>query len=408
MTTSITPTHGDPLRHDPLDLMDDPERWLPDPSWPVPPRGWQLWAAAGPAARTGLATSLASTRAADSDASLTPRGRVFDHTDGVTSDLSRSGVVEDASFTLPTRPVLDRWETVDLLADLPRRRLPEGSVPGFAILGGLVIFGSLVGGLTGGLVVIGVSTLLAASAALVIGRVTLTQVGGPRGAGLLLGAAVAALIVGTVATHERSSRLPSVPAAPMPAGSPHVSQAQTSYAAVPPSGADASVPSARATSATVRASTTAATPAPQTASSTPSARGSATAARASAPALEAGSPRAGGGLTLSPEALSPKKPGGLAAVPGQERPTTATDPKDAKVAKAAKDAKDKGAANKGAANKGSQAREDNGSFTVKRNPGIGPRTTSGTAAPTKPVTPKALRSGSASKAHGGVRSLVVR
>lgn len=390
MTTSITPTHGDPLRHDPLDLWDgDPERWLPDPSWPVPPRGWQLWAAAGPAARAGVSRS-ASTRPAETDASFTHRGRNVDHTDAVTTDLSRCAVLEDTSFTLPTRPALDRCETVDLLADLPRRRLPEGAVPGFATFLGLVIFSSLVGGLTGGLVVIGVSTLLAASAALVIGRVTLAQVGGPRGAGVLLGVAVTALIVGTVATHERSSRLPVVPAAPMPVSSPHVNQTQASHATVPPAGADAAVPSPMP--ATARAATVATTP--RTASSTASARQSAGApAPASTPGVAAGSQAAGGGLTLSPDALSPK-PGGVAAVPGREKPVTATDPKDAKDQKdkGAKDvraAKYKGAKGKGAEDQSAegQGAKDQG---AKNSKGHDPTTTPGAAAPAKHVPPSSL------------------
>jgi hypothetical protein len=399
----MMPTHGDPLRHDPLDFMDsDPERWLPDPSWPVPPRGWQLWAAAGPAARSGVARGVASTRTAESDASFTAAGTVVGHTDGVTSDQSRCAVLEDTSFTLPTRPALDRCETVDLLAEVPRRRLPEGTIPGFAILGGLVVFSSLVGGLTGGLVVTGVSTLLAASAALVRGRVTLAQVGGPRGAGLLLGVAVTALIVGTVATHERSSRLPSVPAAPMPAGSPRVSQAQTSYAAVPPSGVDASVPSPTATATTARAATATA---PETASSTASARPSAAvSAAAGSPDAAAGSPGAGGGLTLSPDVLSPK-PTGVAAVPGPEKPITANDPKDDKGAKDPKAAKDDKAAKAAKAAKDKSGADPKGPAglielatgkagkTGKANPGNG----HGTSTPRTPGT-----------AAGAARSVVAR
>ena len=399
--TSIMPTHGDPLRHDPLALVDsDPERWLPDPSWPVPPRGWQLWAAAGPVARSGMAPSVASTRVAESDASVAPAGPDLDHTDGVTSDLSPCAVLEDTSFTLPTRPALDRWETVDLLADLPGRRLPEGALAGFAILGGLVIFSSLVGGLTGGLVVIGVSTLLAASAALVRGQVTLAQVGGPRGAGLLLGVAVTALIVGTVATHERSSRLPTAPAAPLPASSPRISQVQTSYAAVPPSGADASVPSPKATVATAPA---AGATAPETASSTASARPSPTsAARASTPHA-VGSSAAGGGLTLSPDALTPK-PTGVAAGRGQGKPSTPDASEGAKVksAKHAKDAKDpkdtKNTRNTDAKGQGGRAAKD-----AKNTASLSER-----AAHQAGKASKTLPSTHVGKATGAARSAVAR
>ena len=43
MTTSMTPTHGDaggprPWAAGNPDHDGDAERWLPDPSWPVPPR----------------------------------------------------------------------------------------------------------------------------------------------------------------------------------------------------------------------------------------------------------------------------------------------------------------------------------------------------------------------------------
>ena len=51
MTTPMTPTQGAPLRPG-RPAPADVDRWLPDPSWPVPPRGWQLWAAAGAPTRT--------------------------------------------------------------------------------------------------------------------------------------------------------------------------------------------------------------------------------------------------------------------------------------------------------------------------------------------------------------------
>lgn len=141
----------------------------------------------------------------------------MDHTDDVTSEMPRLADLEEASFTLPTRPsALVDLERVDLLADRPARRVPEGALAGFAVLGALVLFACLVGGLTGGLIVIGVSTLLAASAALVRGHLSLSQVGGQRGAGLLLGAAVTALIVGSVATHDRRPGVEVLPSAPVP------------------------------------------------------------------------------------------------------------------------------------------------------------------------------------------------
>jgi hypothetical protein len=323
---SFTPTHGDPLRREPFGLAaPDPERWLPDPSWPVPPRGWQLWAAAGSATRPGRSSAAEPT-----DAPV---------------------ALESASFTLPTRPALDRDDTVDLLADLGHRGLPEGAGAGFAIIGGLVIFGSLVGGLTGGLVVIGVSTLLAAVAALVHDRLTLTQVGGQRGAGLLLGTAVTALIIGTVAAHDRASVLPSVPGAPLPLSSPHVSEPQTSYAAVPSSGISASVapsPLASATASTPRTAIrpTASITATPAASARPSVAASAPAGAIAAAEQSTGSDHH---LTLSPNALSPK-PGGSVAAPSKEKPG-ATDPKTAKEPKLAKGTKDKGG--KGSKDKGS-------------------------------------------------------
>src|SRR6476661_7111082 len=212
----MTPTHGDPLRHGSRPLSEgDHERWLPDPSWPVPPRGWQLWAAAGSTARPGRAGNIDS-RPIDDESNSHPRPRIDDTVD-VKSEMPYLAVLEDASFTLPTRPsALVDHGRVDLLADRPARRVPEGAVAGFAVLGALVLFSCLVGGLTGGLIVMGVSTLLAASAALVRGHLSLSRVGGQRGAGLLLGAAVVALMAGSVAAHDRPAGVRGVSTALVP------------------------------------------------------------------------------------------------------------------------------------------------------------------------------------------------
>ena len=123
MTTSMTPTHGDPLRHGSRPLSDgDHERWLPDPSWPVPPRGWQLWAAAGSTARPGRAGTVDSGPIDDESNSHT-RPRIDDTVD-VKSEMPYLAVLEDASFTLPTRPsALVDHERVDLLADRPAPHL---------------------------------------------------------------------------------------------------------------------------------------------------------------------------------------------------------------------------------------------------------------------------------------------
>ncbi|MFD1055618.1 hypothetical protein [Terrabacter terrigena] len=211
----------------------------------------------------------------------------------MTSEMSAFAVLEEPSFTLPARPGLLAAEPVDLLADSDPRRLPEGAVSGFAVIGGLVAFSCLVGGLTAGLVVIGVSTLLAAIAAIVRGQVSLSAVGGQRGAALLLGAAVTALIVPSVTAHERR------PAADMaggvPVSSPFAVGTQTAYAAVPASGdttgsathpGASSSPSAGASAGPVAPHV--ATPSVQAPSATLSAVSDVT------------------GLTLSLDALSPK------------------------------------------------------------------------------------------------------
>ena len=126
MTTSMTPTHGDPLRHGSRPLSDgDHERWLPDPSWPVPPRGWQLWAAAGSTARPGRAGNVDS-GPIDDESNSHPRP-LIDETVDVKSEMPSLAVLEDASFTLPTRPSarVDH-QRVDLLADRPAATGPRG------------------------------------------------------------------------------------------------------------------------------------------------------------------------------------------------------------------------------------------------------------------------------------------
>ena len=310
MTTSMTPTHA------------DPERWLPDPSWPVPPRGWQLWAAAGSVARAERPEDVGVARLQDeSEPHAGPR---IDHTGAVKSEMPCSGALENASFTLPTRrsAMVDDGR-VDLLADRPARRIPEGALAGFAVLGVLVLFSCLVGGLTGGLIVMGVSTLLAASAALVRGHLLLSQVGGQRGAGLLLGAAVTALIVGSVATHDRRPGVEVLPSAPVPVSSEHVTDTSTAYAAVPPSHAAASVtPSVAATTASGPVRTPVASapdePVVPVVDATPEA-----APRADTTVAASGSTAGGQALTLSPDALSP----------AADAPTGVTDPKASKSGK---------------------------------------------------------------------------
>ncbi|WP_162260165.1 hypothetical protein [Terrabacter sp. Root181] len=316
---SMTPTHG------------DPERWLPDPSWPVPPRGWQLWAAAGSVARAERPDDVGVGHLQDgSEPHAGPR---IDHTGDVKSEMPCSAALENASFTLPTRPsaMVDDGR-VDLLADRPARRIPEGALAGFAVLGVLVLFSCLVGGLTGGLIVIGVSTLLAASAALVRGHLSLSQVGGQRGAGLLLGAAVTALIVGSVATHDRRPGVEVLPSAPVPVSSEHVTDTSTAYAAVPPSHAAASVtPPVAATTAPGPVRTPAASapdePVVPVVDATPAA-----APRADTAVAASGSTAGGQALTLSPDALSP-----AAAPTGVADPTASKSAKGGKSGKSGKD-----------------------------------------------------------------------
>jgi len=171
------------------------ERLLPDPEWPVPPRGWHLWAAALPESRGARPSSREEALAADVDRS---------DVDLTGDDETRPFVeADDAAFTLPSRPALAPRDTVDLLARPRGRRLPEGSGLGFTLMAALVVLGTLIGGPTGGLVVLGVSTLLATSAAIILGRLTLNHVGGLRGGSLLLVVAVGALIVGSVDAAAR-------------------------------------------------------------------------------------------------------------------------------------------------------------------------------------------------------------
>ncbi|KRF42389.1 hypothetical protein ASH01_16240 [Terrabacter sp. Soil811] len=376
MTTSMTPTHGDPLRHGTRPLSDgDHERWLPDPSWPVPPRGWQLWAAAGSTARPGRAGTVDSGPIDDESNSHT-RLRIDDTVD-VKSEMPYLAVLEDASFTLPTRPsALVDHERVDLLADRPARRVPEGAVAGFAVLGALVLFSCLVGGLTGGLIVIGVSTLLAASAALVRGHLSLSRVGGQRGAGLLLGAAVTALILGSVATHDRRPGVEVLPSAPVPVSSDRVTDTHAADAAVPRTPSATSVASTAPTPRAIRSTEPAAaaagpTPVLPTVPSEPAESAEsdepvvpvsdvtpAATPRADASALASGSSTGGEALTLKPDALSPSAvtPADGKSVKSDKAPKSPKDPKTSKASKdtTAKDAKNTGSKNTGSKNTGSK------------------------------------------------------
>ncbi|CAN7189467.1 hypothetical protein LJR027_000381 [Terrabacter sp. LjRoot27] len=428
MTTSMTPTHGDPLRHGSRSVADgDPERWLPDPSWPVPPRGWQLWAAAGSSARPGRAGHVGVRRSGDESEPHTRAS--MDHTDDVTSEMPRLADLEEASFTLPTRPsALVDLERVDLLADRPARRVPEGALAGFAVLGALVLFSCLVGGLTGGLIVIGVSTLLAASAALVRGHLSLSQVGGQRGAGLLLGAAVTALIVGSVATHDRRPGVEVLPSAPVPVSSERVTDSHTAYAAVPSSQSSsvASVaPSPRAVRAvrSTDAPAAAARPTPvepaESAESAESAASDESAVsvadvtppptpRADASVLASGPAVSGQALTLKPDALSPAAvaPSGGTdpkGPKGDKAGKAGKDPKSPKASKAAKDSKKGSAQSKGAKSKG--AKNKNATLPTLSDAGIGGSGAATTSVTGFSVTP-GMRADTAR--HQGVATLAAR
>jgi hypothetical protein len=189
------------------------ERLLPDPEWPVPPRGWHLWAAALP--------DPGSRRSPSDAASREPGHGEVD----VTGDDETRPFVEadDTAFTLPSRPAHAPRDRVDLLGGRGRR-LPEGSGLGFTLMAALVVLGTLIGGPTGGLVVLGVSTLLAASAAIVLGRLTLHHVGGARGGGVLLVVAACALIVGSLDAAARRLDAPQHDVSvPVPVSSPAAS-----------------------------------------------------------------------------------------------------------------------------------------------------------------------------------------
>ncbi|WP_374970936.1 hypothetical protein [Terrabacter sp. BE26] len=281
---------------------------------------------------------------------------------------------EEASFTLPARPgvLLLVHDRIDLLAgDTVRRRIPEGTVSGFAIIGFLVLFSALVGGVTAGLVVVGVSTLLAASAALVTGQFSLEQVGGQRGASLLLGLGVAALILGSVGSPSRPAPALATDT-PVPVSSRSAFQAQSTYAATTatepaepaalPGSVLGSVPGP------VRSTAVAVTPAPDMVVATQS------------PGAE--------GLTLSPDALRPRtaSPGdaksdaehgkGAGKRPAEGRADSAAKSQPAANSKALGKAKvaakahgkaksidkskDKGSKDKGSKDKGKDKGEDKG------------------------------------------------
>jgi len=425
VTTSMTPTHGDPLRHGSRPFSDgDHERWLPDPSWPVPPRGWQLWAAAGSTARPGRGGNVDSGRIGEGPDSHSRA--VIDETVDVKSEMPYLAVLEDASFTLPVRPsALVDHERVDLLADRPERRVPEGAVAGFAVLGALILFSCLVGGLTGGFIVIGVSTLLAASAALVRGHLLLSRVGGQRGAGLLLGAAVAALILGSVATHDRRPGVEVLPSAPVPVSSDRVTDTHTAYAAVPPAPSAPSVASTTPTPRAIRSTEAAAaaarpTPVAPTVPAVPSEPAEsdepvvpvadvtpAATPRADASALASGSTTGGEALTLKPDALSPsagapaddKGGKGGKGEKGGKAEKGPKGSKDLKTSKASKDAtakatkntaakntaaKNMGAKNNGAKNK--NGKEKNGTAKAGSQPKLSDAGIGGSGAATTSVT----------------------
>lgn len=211
-------------------------------------------------------------------------------TSPVMPEMSGTAAPDDASSTLPTRPgvLLLEPDLVDLLAhETTRRRLPEGTRSGFAVLGGLVLLSALVGGLTGGLVVIGVSTLLAVSAALVTGHLSLTQVGGQRGANLLLGVGAAALILGSVVSQQAR------PAAELVSGTAVPTSSPSAVATPRPHAVSTPTPSRRAQPAVASASPTV--------------------------AVEPGDET---GLTLSPDALRPR-PLQADVVPAKHRATPA-------------------------------------------------------------------------------------
>ena len=213
-------------------------------------------------------------------------GRVMRHTDPVMPEMSGPTAPDDASFTLPTRPgvLLLEHPRVDLLArETARRHLPEGAAAGFGVIGALVLFSCLVGGLTAGLVVVGVSALLSVSAALVTGHLSLAQAGGQRGANLLLGVGAAALILGSVVSQQ-TRPAPDLAGTPVPVSS----------------GTAVKVPSV---------------PAPATSVPSRPVQGAADTASQTVPAQAAEATQAAG-LTLSPDALAPR-PAQVEVVPAE-------------------------------------------------------------------------------------------
>jgi hypothetical protein len=191
-------------------------------------------------------------------------------------------------------------------------------VRGFAALAVLLVISVLVGGVTGALVVIGVSTLLAASAALVSGHISLSLVGGQRGAGLFLGVAVVALMAASVMPRERPALQDEVATALLPVSSNRVPDTLSTHAAVPPS------PVASSSRVVV-------------APAAPSASG----AEIDTSAPAARSMVDGGVPTLSPDALTPGS--GRASVPGSSKTAKPVKPvkpaKPVRPVKAAKPAK---------------------------------------------------------------------
>lgn len=171
----------------------------------------------------------------------------------VMPEMSVPSDPDEASFTLPARPgvLLPERDRVDLLAhEATRRILPEGTRSGGAVLGGLVLLSALVGGVTGALVVIGVSTLLAASAALVTGHLSLAQAGGQRGANLLLGVGAGALILGSVVSQQTRPATELVAGTSVAVSSPNAVTTPSPYAVSTPAPSAQSEPSVAVASPT--------------------------------------------------------------------------------------------------------------------------------------------------------------
>src|SRR4051795_441108 len=119
-----------------------------DPQGEVSLVSWTLTPAHGAAAGTGARPARDG-----AEGPVRHGGSEIRQNVSVKSELSQWMALDDAAFTLPERPSLlfDR-ETVDLLAEPTRRRVPEGTISGFAALAALVAFSLLVGGPMGGLV----------------------------------------------------------------------------------------------------------------------------------------------------------------------------------------------------------------------------------------------------------------